>query len=87
MCFLKYTKTKNSVDILINLHYFCMYMINAKEFDKLNILMGLEFVKNDPSAIKTVLVITKAFKEHVVIREKRKELCNVLEQRHNINYY
>jgi hypothetical protein len=82
----KFIKAKNNVDFLLNLHYFCKYMLNEREYDKVLILMDLDFVQNDPNNIKMITLICRNI-DNKEIQEKRKYLHSLLENKFNIKHY
>lgn len=67
----------------IKVHDFIRWIIeDLKDFERLKMFMELYLSENvDNGTLKTILIITKSFKEHPIIGETRKTMVDILEKK------
>lgn len=73
---------RNQVDHLKDLHYKMRDLLNQQNFKDAKLL--LEEYSNEDSDINemyTLKIITKPFKDHVTLKESRKRLLDMIEQK------
>ncbi len=71
-----------TINTLEEIHYQCRGFIEAKDFEALkNYIDTFNSAESFTSELKTILVITKAFKENEIIKESRKNILVLLNSR------
>jgi hypothetical protein len=73
-------KRKPTVDELVELHFKCKSFLDIKDFDGFKMFLHPIIENNDPNELKTILIITKAFKEWPEFKETRLIIKNQLEE-------
>ena len=71
-------KDRKFIDSLKGIHYMCKFFIEKNNFQFLNRVMEQFGEFSDANEIKTILVITKSFKDNWHIKENRARLVIIL---------
>lgn len=68
-------------DYLVELHDAFKIFLNRKNYECVEFMMNQFNEESDVNELKTILVITKSFKEHEVLKFPRKRLLDIIENK------